>query len=132
MSELNALLGISRHPLERCLGRAGAAGRERQSPRIQNVDGDTESAANRAEQMVSGNLETFVCELGLGRATNTKLVHGADDAKPGHIRPDDERSHARHIFSATPDSSLSESRDDAGAVSVADPDLSAIQPPVRA
>src|SRR5689334_24636016 len=115
MSELNALIGIGRHPLERCLGRASAAGRERQSPRIQNVDGDAESAANRTEQMVSGNLETFVCELGLRRATNAEFAHGAEDAKPGHVRPDDERSHARHIFSATPDSSLSESRDDAGA-----------------
>src|ERR1700694_2151219 len=132
MAELHPLLAVRRHLLERALGAASASRRECEPPRIQHVNGYAESSANAAEQMVYRNLHAFVTQFGLCRAADSKLAHGADHAKTWHVGANEKRSHARYSLTATLDECLRKSRDHSSAVSVTDPDLPAIETPVRA
>src|ERR1700686_3274775 len=130
MSELRTLLSILRHLLERALGAARTSRREREPPRIQHVNGYAESSSYAAEQVVCGHYHPFVTQLSLGRTTNPELTHRADHSKAGHIRPDEKRCRTLSCLTATLHERLRESRNYAGAMTVADPDLPAIEKPV--
>ncbi len=131
MPELHALLGVRRHLIQGTLGAAGASRRESESPGIEHVHRDAESAAHSAEQMIDGNLERLVAQLRLCRAADAELVHGADHLEPRHVGADQKGSHALHRLATPLNECLRESRNHASAMAIPDPDLPSVEPPVR-
>src|ERR1700674_1239995 len=131
MAELYPLLSVRRHLLQRALGAARASRREGKSAGIQHVNGHAESSADASEQMVCRHLQSLVTQLGLCRAANPELAHRPDHAKTGHVRTDEKRCRALNRLTATLHERLGESRNHSGAMPITNPDLSAIETPVR-
>ena len=80
--------------------------------------------------MISRNLQSFEGELRLRRAANAELSHRADDLEARHVGANEKRSHALNALAPSLHKRLRKRRDHTGAMSVADPDLAAVQSPM--
>src|SRR5688500_2806683 len=132
MSELHALLGVRRHCIESALRPAGASSGKSESPRIQDMNGDTEPPSEASQQMIGGNLEVLEIQLRLRRSTDTELPHRSHNRESGHVGANQKRCRPLSSLAAPLKISLSKRRDDSGTMRIADPDLPAIELPLRA
>ena len=82
-----------------------------------------------AQRVIGGNLETVIPQFRLRRAANAELFDSAYHAKTRHVGPNEKGCQALHALATTLHERLRESRDDAGAMPIADPDLLAVQSP---
>src|SRR5688500_1137537 len=94
--------------------------------------GDTEAATKTSKQMVGGYLEILEVQLRLRRSTDAQLPHRADNLESGHVRANQKRGRPLNLLPTPLQIRLGKSRNHTGTVGVADPDLPAIELPLRA
>ena len=109
---------------------SGRSGGERQSSSVENVDGDGEALADRAEHVVRWDFQVLVCQRCLRRSANAELSESAGDVKAFHVRPNEECRRTLDLLAGSFRLRLREGRDDAGTVPVADPLFLAVENPV--
>ena len=131
MAKLNALLCISRHFPNDFFRPGSAAGRKRETARVQHVNGDGKSFPVCSKHMIDRHFHVFIQKLRLCRATNAELPNCAEHFESRHVWPDNERRRAHDGFTASLDRSLRERRYYSGAVTVSNPDLVAVEDPLR-
>src|SRR5688572_7461551 len=82
--------------------------------------------------MVGGNLQILEIQLGLRRSTDPELPYRPHDFESGHVRADQTGCRPLSLLATPLQIRLCERRDHAGTVRVPDPDLPAVERPLRA